>query len=350
MRKILATLVILSCLIVGAELGLRAALAVGWYEPTSQQALDRNATPNRKFNGKMQPSANPILAMEYRLTDPNINNVGHRGFDFNLEKPANTLRLALLGDSVAYGNSVPFDETFSQRLASYLSARAQREYGVDIQLYNFAVSVYGTAAEAELYRVKVRNYQPDFVLLAYTLNDPMPNDFVLGIVREARKNVNNYQQLLSRSQLLAWATVKWQQATQQRRNIARYQSFFTGDLWRENQRQLQQMRDDIAADNRQFAAVVVPMMQDFAQYPFTKAHQLLADQFKQLEVPLLDLLPPLSQYPYMDLRPHPKDDAHPNSLGHQVIADSIGPWLWPQLVPLLEKIAAENQAAIGTPE
>lgn len=218
MRNIVLNLLIFlvsSCLcLLLAEGGLRAAQSLGWVSPLSRDSMDKGATPNRHLNARMRRADNPVLFMEYRPQDPNINNAGHRGPDFQHAKTPGTLRIALLGDSVGYGYSVPYDETFAARLADQLNRRAQTQYGLGVELYNFSVSGYSTAAEAELYRVRVRDYRPDFTLLAYVLNDPLPASMVVMSVGAARQQADRFQQLLGYSQLLAWVSIRWQQFMQ----------------------------------------------------------------------------------------------------------------------------------------
>lgn len=333
-----------------AEVGFRSLQHAGVIDGLNRDSIDKGATPNRHLNAKMRRSDNTTLFMEYRPNDPNINNAGHRGFDFQLEKPANTLRITLLGDSVGYGYSVPFEDTFAYRLQQQLNARAQQQYGVNIELYNFSVSGYSTVAEAELYRVKVRQYQPDFVLLAYVLNDPMPASMVVMSVGAARKQAERFASLVANSQLLGWVSLQWQRFMQVHIQKQNYRNFYQGELWQRSEQAIAQLAADTQADQTPMASVIFPLLLDYSRYPFNAEHKKIQTAFNAQAIPNLDLLERFRREDYLTLRPHPQDDTHPNSLGHQIAADEIDAWLWPQLVPLLEKMAADNQAASGTPE
>jgi hypothetical protein len=95
-----------------------------------------------------------------------LNSQGWRDVERSVEKPAGTIRLALLGDSFAAGFDVP--------LAATVGAVLERElngcWGGDgrrVEVLNFAVVAYGTAQELLLLRGQVGAYQPDLVLLGF---------------------------------------------------------------------------------------------------------------------------------------------------------------------------------------
>lgn len=331
-----------------AEGGFRAAQHLGFTGGLGAESVDKNATPNRHLNARMRRSDNETLFMEYRPNDPNINNAGFRGSDFFPDKPVDTLRIALLGDSVGYGFSVPLENTFARQVETELNDWAQAQYGRRVELLNFSVSGYSTVAQAELYRVKVRNYQPDFVLLAYVLNDPMPASMVVMSVGAARKQTESFAALAAKSQLLAWSALQWKKFAQVHVQRQNYRNFYQGELWQRAQQALAQLKADSGADRAPMAAVVFPLLLDFNQYPFLEEHQKIGRAMQAADIPALDLLPVFSEHNYLSLRPHPQDDTHPNAEGHAIAARAIASWLKPQLEPLLAKPA--TQAASGTPE
>lgn len=173
--SLLLTLTVVECTI-------RTLQAYGYVPVFNKKTIDKGNTPNKRVNAKLIRSSNPILFMEFDRHDPNINNAGFRGSDFAINKPPLTTRIAILGDSVAYGYSVPLEETFARLLEKQLN---QDKHTVEV--LNFAVNGYSTVAELELYKTRVREYQPDIVLLAYVLNDPLPASFVVQSVGSAEK-------------------------------------------------------------------------------------------------------------------------------------------------------------------
>src|SRR6266403_352890 len=100
-----------------------------------------------------------------------INSDGLRDREHAIQKPAGTLRIAVLGDSYVEGMNVPLEKTFPavlERELSSCAALGDRQ----VEVINFGVSGYGTAQELLTLREHVWKYDPDIILLAfYTGND-----------------------------------------------------------------------------------------------------------------------------------------------------------------------------------
>jgi hypothetical protein len=104
-----------------------------------------------------------------------INGAGLRDREHARQKPPNTVRIAIIGDSFSEAMHVPQEETFWWLMERQLKACPQFA-GKDVEVINFGVSGYGTAQELITLRRKVWDYQPDIVLLAFlTFNDIMDN-------------------------------------------------------------------------------------------------------------------------------------------------------------------------------
>lgn len=96
------------------------------------------------------------------------NHEGMRSRDVARAKPAGTLRVAGLGDSVMFGWGVDQDVTYMSRLESSL---ARSLPGRSVEVLNFAVPGYNTVQEAALLAGKAQAFSPDVVLVGYVLND-----------------------------------------------------------------------------------------------------------------------------------------------------------------------------------
>jgi hypothetical protein len=105
----------------------------------------------------------------------NINSDGLRDREHARQKPANTVRIAVLGDSYAEALQVPLEDAFwvvlEERLQSCPAFAGRR-----IEVVNFGVSGYGTAQELLTLREKVWDYAPDIVLLAMTTNNDITDN------------------------------------------------------------------------------------------------------------------------------------------------------------------------------
>jgi lysophospholipase L1-like esterase len=107
---------------------------------------------------------------------PRTNSHGQRDVERSFEKPAGTRRILMLGDSVVAGHGIRnIDDTISRRLEALLAPDG-------VEVLNFGVGGYCTAAEVELLAVKGLRYGPDLVVLVFTENDYLDrNEQIVGI-------------------------------------------------------------------------------------------------------------------------------------------------------------------------
>lgn len=103
-----------------------------------------------------------------------INSAGFRDREHSVAKPARTLRIAVLGDSMTEARQVDVSQTFWSILEQNLLRCSGLGDRVP-EVMNFGVSGYGTAQEYLLME-RVWRFQPDVVLLAfYPGNDVLNN-------------------------------------------------------------------------------------------------------------------------------------------------------------------------------
>lgn len=104
-----------------------------------------------------------------------INSAGLRDREHSIAKPANTIRIALLGDSYCEGLQVPVEQTFWWLLQQKLESCDQFA-GKHIEIINFGVSGYGTGQELITLQQKVWQYSPDIVMLLMTTNNDISDN------------------------------------------------------------------------------------------------------------------------------------------------------------------------------
>ncbi len=116
-----------------------------------------------------------------------INTYGIRDFEYPLEKPDDTFRIVVIGDSIAFGycnptEFLPIEKTFAKVLERDLASApfaGQRR----VEVINASVSGYDTLQEVEFLRVKGLAFEPDIVLVAYCLNDSEDSSEELDVFR-----------------------------------------------------------------------------------------------------------------------------------------------------------------------
>ncbi|HKW36429.1 MAG TPA: SGNH/GDSL hydrolase family protein [Burkholderiales bacterium] len=104
-----------------------------------------------------------------------ISSDGLRDREHSKKKPPGTIRIAVLGDSMAEALQVPLDATFWS-VAGRRVKECKAFGGRDIEVLNFGVSGYGTAQELLTLRHRVAAYAPDIVVLAFYAGNDVRNN------------------------------------------------------------------------------------------------------------------------------------------------------------------------------
>lgn len=129
---------------------------------------------------------------------------GMREPGLTVAKPANTYRIALLGDSMVEGLQVPIDRTFGQMLAKRLTIAG----GQQVQVLNFGVSGYSTVQEYLQLKQQVLKYKPDLVVLCYNSRDVFENwappDQMLTNVRPLALRLPGSKLIVTNGPVINW--------------------------------------------------------------------------------------------------------------------------------------------------
>src|SRR5271163_1915378 len=122
-------------------------------------------TANQQRGWALRPSAEGLVADETRQY-VRINSHGFRDLERSYEKQADTIRIAVLGNSWTEAMQVPLDKNYCSVLERKLTEQSCCA-GKRFEVLNFGVSGYSTAQELLLLREEVWKYHPDVVILAF---------------------------------------------------------------------------------------------------------------------------------------------------------------------------------------
>ena len=100
------------------------------------------------------------------------NSFGMRDREYPVAKSANTLRIALIGDSIATGWRVRDDEGFEPKLEESLDAKSRASGGPSIEILNFAVPGHGPGQRWSHFSALGWQFAPDLLLFEATAADP----------------------------------------------------------------------------------------------------------------------------------------------------------------------------------
>jgi lysophospholipase L1-like esterase len=125
----------------------------------------------------------PNLDVKFQKVPVRTNSFGFRGPEVRREKPPGTYRVALLGDSFAFGWGVKEDEIFARTLQDLLQAellhrgtRTGQYSGINpelrkVEVLNFGVPGYSTFQEVALLKQTAMAFTPDVVIVYFVEND-----------------------------------------------------------------------------------------------------------------------------------------------------------------------------------
>jgi hypothetical protein len=151
-----------------------------------------------------------------------ISSQGLRDYEHSLAKPADTIRIAILGDSFAEALQVPIEQTFWSVMQRQLQTEVPN--GKKVEVINFGVSGFSTARELIMLRQRVWQFNPDVVLLLFTPG----ND-----VKDNSRALTGYAEPLPYFVLQNGSLVLDDSALQEREKhmLFRLQRSVVGDAW-----------------------------------------------------------------------------------------------------------------------
>jgi lysophospholipase L1-like esterase len=284
----------------------------------------------------------------------------HKGY--SLARSPNTFRIVVLGDSYTYGQGVERDKTFPAQLEKLLNNMGS---GVRFEVINLGFCGLNTMIEKQIlveYGINPDTwapdsnyrglaYQPDLVLLEYTLNDsstswrepgqvkgfddrfrtgevvlrvnsgpyriPLPDAMDKFFTMHSRLYlalVSGYNQLLGRIGLRE-AGKGAIEAT-----LSRYDENFQG--WKWMNQALQELSTIGRYTDIPIVMAIYPDMVSLSSYPFVSAHQKVKSKAESYGIPTLDMLPYFQGKNERDLIATPFD-AHPNAKAQAIAARAI---------------------------
>jgi lysophospholipase L1-like esterase len=114
-----------------------------------------------------------------------INSDGFRDRDYAVEKRVGTYRIAVIGDSITFAARLPAEERYPERLESKLRAGGKR-----VEVLNLGVGGYDTLQEVVFLEQVGLKYRPDLVVVGYCINDA-------GVHSANRKYIRRLQRYAS---------------------------------------------------------------------------------------------------------------------------------------------------------
>lgn len=143
----------------------------------SSAPSDRRADGSVSLRALVQPNPSDEIIYELRPSTTErfehamvtTNAFGMRNPELQVAKPADTYRIAVLGDSYTFGWGVEQDQPFPRVLENELNTAGLA--GRKFEVLNFGVPGYATFQEVAAFLEKGSQFKPDMVLVYFIAND-----------------------------------------------------------------------------------------------------------------------------------------------------------------------------------
>ena len=282
-----------------------------------------------------------------------MNSLGFRGPEIPNPKPAGTIRILFLGDSITLGGRLPEDETFVIRVGKALSEAGSTHY----EVINGGIGDVGLYEEEDALKTQGLKAQPDVVVLCWYLNDARPpigfpeevvydnwlirwmgshpifdKSYLAGFVYDTvRKSLVAKQ--LFQDRRFQWVRPflegRWMTDPSQFAGLIRLAGFDWGDAWNPKsmnwmEGKIRSLKEFIEARGMRFVVIAMPVYpQVYARFKspiIDFPQEELAQYSEKNGIRLLNLLPLLRQQSKERLF---YDNCHYTPHGNEVVARLI---------------------------
>jgi len=321
--NVLIVLLVLLLLAAAGEGVVRLLQHNGYLVDYRKSGKKQKTQPQRVYAPRFISSTNPKLFVEFDPADPQVNALGMRGPLPSKQKAPGVFRIAVLGDSIAFGYGLKDEESFPRLLEASL-----RQHGRSVEIINFAVCGYGLEAYTEVYRTKARDFKPDLVLMAYVLNDPASTAGVFESIAAKMKQKAKLKRVANYSQLAAWLIDTYSQAVDSYQSTRQFNEvYFKSENRAILKPMFQVLHDVVAADGIPLVSFIFPYFHNMQEYPLEKVHGILRELLQETGIPSHDLLEDYRSHDGIALRLEPGDYTHPNAEGQRIAADAVEQYL-----------------------
>jgi len=239
----------------------------------------------------------------------NINSDGFRDNEYSTLKKKK-YRMIFLGDSLTFGWGVEKESTFENLLEIEISKI------LPVEIINFGTGNYNTEQEVNLFFEKGLKYSADKVVVFYFINDAetTPQKSPLAFLA--------YSRMIS----LIWSRIHVLMAINM--ESKNFKSYYAGlyeadrEGWRNATNAFLKLKSECEKLNIRLQVVLLPELHDVKHTLFNKEYDLIGSFFNEHNIEYLNLMSLFSDYNDPPKLWVASDDAHPNKLAHQIIAQA----------------------------
>lgn len=239
------------------------------------------------------------------------NSDGLRDKEYSIKRNK-AYRIIFLGDSSTFGWGVEKESTFEYLIEEKLNLAHPAE------IINFGIGNYNTEQEVNLFLEKGLKYQPDKVVVFYSINDAekIPQKYKLWFFGYSRLFTFYWSKIsILVSNIYGSASYKEYYS-----NL--YHNGFSG--WTRAEKAFLRLKNVCDNNGIKLQVVLLPETHDFVNYPFKNEHNFITAFLKSHAISVIDLAPFFESYTEpAKLLWVANDDAHLNANGHKLVAEYV---------------------------
>jgi len=314
------------------EISLRILGFRGEIEWTMANAIPVN---DKILNYRLQPNSVSFTGdITYRL-----NSNGYRDIERSYKKAINSYRILVIGDSVAYGYKVKFEDIFSRKLQAMLD-----KYYSDrkIEALNLAIPGTNTLQEGDLLRNEGSRYNPDMTIILFVLNDADIGAHYKVSEKKCRIEMINMEIPCSVKRTVKKLALPylikdridnmlWHMRVGDNDDVFNSikSDYFTNIYMKESNWKnhivdgFKMISEFAEKGNIPTILVIFPIMFDFDNYKWSWIHDKIAREGEKHHFYMVDLLEEYRKYPVNRTRVERGDFVHPNRFGHHLAASAV---------------------------
>lgn len=261
----------------------------------------------------------PGQAAHLMGVDVKINEDGFRDREYPIEKPKDSFRILMLGDSLTFGWGVEVDDCFSniieRRLNENLAGKSVRQ----VEVINTGIGNFNTVQEVNFYLTRGRQWQPDLVVLNYFINDaePIPT-----------RRLPNFVQY---SYFTMWLWGRMDILKRKMDMGYTYSEYYTrlyaedAPAWKDTRKAFGRLKDAVQADGVDVVVFLLPELHAVGpKYGFAEIHERVAAAARRAGIAhVADLAGLFSEVEHPETLWVSADDAHPNAMAHTILAEGM---------------------------
>ncbi len=246
------------------------------------------------------------------------NSLGFRDYEYSLNKTYGVKRILVLGDSVTLGWGINLNDTYTKVLEKMLNNISQTD--IKYEVINTAVGNYNTQMEVDMLEQQLY-LKPDIIVVGFFPNDAEKTLIIQDdLIYRFKRSFYIYPFFWDKYTKLSYLF-----ASKNGNYTSKVHSYYSDGYNGKKNLEMAFSKLKYLSENNNFKVYIVIIPQfynEFNNYDLNQVHFYVTELCKNERFICIDTLDEFKSYYLKDIIIS-YEDAHPNSIGHKIIAEKI---------------------------